>query len=256
VAAVAADDGVIRTLLVDDEPLAREGLRLRLRSEPDVEVVGEAADAATAAEAIAALQPDLLFLDVQMPGGDGFTALEAAAGRHLPLVVFCTAHDEHALRAFEVHALDYLLKPPSEARLREAVARARRALERERGGPRSRLAGWLEARASDQRLLVSRGRRWVALRTDEIDHVETAANYVRVHARGEEYLLRETLTALASRLDPQRFQRVHRRVVVQLDRISELRTLPGGDLEAQLRDGTRVRVGRAWREALRARLSG
>lgn len=247
---------MIRTLLVDDEPLAREGLRLRLRSEPDVEIVGEAADAAAAAEAIAASQPDLLFLDVQMPGGDGFAALEAAARHHLPLVVFCTAYDEHALRAFEVHALDYLLKPPSEARLREAVARARRALEREGGGPRARLAGWLEARAPCERLLVSRGRHWVTLAAGEIDWVEADANYLRVHARGEEFLLRETLTALAARLDPRRFQRVHRRIVVQLGRISELHVLPGGDLEARLRDGTRLRVGRAWRDALRSRLRG
>jgi two-component system LytT family response regulator len=239
---------VIRTLIADDESLAREGLRIRLRDEPDVQVVGEAADGAGAARAIAELRPDLVFLDVQMPGGDGFSALERAAGVHLPLVVFCTAHDEHALRAFEVHALDYLMKPVSAARLKAAVQRAREDMARRPDA--ARLAALLDGRSPRRRLLVQQGTRWVALPEEEIRWARAAANYVRVFARGSEFLLRSTLTALGARLAPARFVRVHRSILVAVDAVREVRPRPAGDQEVVLEGGVALPVGRAFQRPL------
>jgi two-component system LytT family response regulator len=239
---------VIRTLIVDDEPLAREGLRLRLRDEPDVEVVGEAADVPAAARAIAELRPDLVLLDVQMPGGDGFDALERAAGVHLPLVVFCTAHDEHALRAFEVHALDYLMKPVSSARLQEALQRVRRGMGRPEDP--ARLHALLAARGAPRRLLVQQGSRWVALPEAEIRWAKAAANYVRIFARGSEFLLRSTFRSLVARLHPEGFVRVHRSVLVAVDAVREVRPRPAGDQEVVLEDGMALPVGRAFRRRL------
>ncbi len=255
---------MIRTLVVDDEPLAREGIRVRLAAERDVEVVGEAADGPAAVEAIRRLLPDLVMLDVQMPGMSGFEVLARVAGDCLPAVVFVTAHDSYALRAFEVHALDYLLKPFTAARLHEAVARARESLERD--GDRADLDAMLrliEERErsgpnppADRRPGLARrwalrdGERWLMLRADEVDWIEAAANYVRFHARGTAYLLRGTMAALEATLDPRQFARIHRSTIVNLDRVREVRPEWHGDFDVVLTSGQVLRMSRRYRQAL------
>ena len=253
---------MIRTLIVDDEPLAREGLRLWLEVEPDVEIVGEAADVVSAAQAIRDHKPDLVLLDVQMPAGDGFEVLEKVAEDHLPLVVFVTAHDEHALRAFDAHALDYLLKPVSEERFREAIRRVRNALGGERGRrleeSGARLATALDARdgrlaaqaAPLSRLVVRDRDRYHLVHVDSVDWISSAQNYVEVHAGASVHLVRETIADLAARLDPARFVRIHRSTIVQLDRIREIVPNAHGDFDVVLRDGTVLRMSRTYRAAV------
>jgi two-component system LytT family response regulator len=255
---------MIRTLVVDDEPLAREGIRVRLAVERDVEVVGEAADGPAAVEAIRRLLPDLVMLDVQMPGMNGFEVLARVAGDCLPAVVFVTAYDSYALRAFEVHALDYLLKPFTAARLHEAVARARESLERD--GDRADLDAMLrlieerersganppaDRRPGQARRWALRdGERWLMLRADEVDWIEAAANYVRFHARGTAFLLRGTMAALEATLDPRQFARIHRSTIVNLDRVREVRPEWHGDFDVVLTDGQVLRMSRRYRQAL------
>ena len=254
---------MIRTLVVDDEPLAREGIRVRLAVERDVEVVGEAADGPAAVEAIRRLLPDLVMLDVQMPGMNGFEVLARVAGDCLPAVVFVTAYDSYALRAFEVHALDYLLKPFTAARLHEAVARARESLERD--GDRADLDAMLHLieereRSGDlpgdrrpglaRRWALRDGERWLMLRADEVDWIEAAANYVRFHARGTAFLLRGTMAALEATLDPRQFARIHRSTIVNLDRVREVRPEWHGDFDVVLTGGQVLRMSRRYRQAL------
>jgi two-component system LytT family response regulator len=260
---------MIRTLVVDDEPLAREGVRVRLESERDVELVGEAGDGPAAVEAIRRLLPDLVVLDVQMPGIDGFEVLARVADTCLPAVIFVTAYDRYALRAFEVHALDYLLKPFTAARLHDAMNRVRRELERD--GDRDDLAavvGMIGARergrAPDappgsqaprdthytERWAVKDGERYLMLRADEVDWIEAAANYVRFHARDTSFLLRSTLAAVAGTLDPRRFARIHRSTIVNIDRVREVRPEWHGDFDVLLAGGQLLRMSRRYREAL------
>ncbi|HXE58342.1 MAG TPA: response regulator [Gemmatimonadales bacterium] len=251
---------MIRTLIVDDEPLAREGLRVRLELERDVEIVGEAADGPGAVEAIRRSLPDLVFLDVQMPGLDGFGVVAAVAEHHLPAIVFVTAHDRYAIRAFEVHAMDYLLKPVAAPRLHEAVSRVRRDLERgERGDPglapllAARERGQVDARgdrAHVDRWVVRDGERFLLLRAEEVEWIEAAANYVRFHARGTAFLMRGTMRALARSLDPRRFVRIHRSTIVNLDRVREIRREWHGDYDVVLTGGQRLRLGRRYRDSL------
>jgi two-component system LytT family response regulator len=259
---------VSRVLVVDDEPLARKALRVRLEAAADVTIVGEAADGGTAVEAIRHHRPDLVYLDIQMPGGDGFEVLEKVAGTHLPMVVFVTAHDAHVLRAFDVHALDYLLKPFSEARFRQSLQRARVELERDAAYPeRARLASLLEdlARvrgegasgpAYPRRLAVREADRIVLLKAGEIDAVEAAGNYVTLVARGRKYLLRQTLAELERQLDPRSFARIHRSTIVNVERVVELRTDPHGDGDVILEGGAAYRYSRVHRERLLAGLGG
>jgi two-component system LytT family response regulator len=254
---------MIRALVVDDEPLAREGVRVRLANERDVDIVGEAADGPSAVEAIRRLLPDLVMLDVQMPGMSGFDVLARVADVCLPAVVFVTAHDSYALRAFEVHALDYLLKPFTAARLHEAVERARAALERD--GDRADLAAMmamLEEREQPgaaregtrsgpaRRWALRDGDRWLMLRADEVDWIEAAANYVRFHARGRAFLLRGTMAALERTLDPRQFARIHRSTIVNLDRVREVRPEWHGDFDVVLSGGEVLRMSRRYRASL------
>ena len=254
---------MIRAFVVDDEPLAREGVRVRLANERDVDVVGEAADGPSAVEAIRRLLPDLVMLDVQMPGMSGFDVLARVADVCLPAVVFVTAHDSYALRAFEVHALDYLLKPFTAARLHEAVERARAALERD--GDRADLAAMMamleereqpgaasqERRSGPARRWALRdGDRWLMLRADEVDWIEAAANYVRFHARGRAFLLRGTMAALERTLDPRQFARIHRSTIVNLDRVREVRPEWHGDFDVVLSGGDVLRMSRRYRQSL------
>lgn len=251
----------LRVLVVDDEPPAREILRCLLDADPEVEVAGECADGQEAVAAVRRLRPDVVFLDVQMPGLDGLGVVEALAPDELPLVVFVTAYDAYAVKAFEVHALDYLLKPFDDERFGEALARVKDTLRRRqvdaatrrlvalldgRGAP----AGAAEATDADgppQRLLVRSGGRVVYLKPEEIDWIEAADYYVRLHAGGRRHLLRESLAALEERLDARRFARVHRSAIVNLERVRELHPGVGGGAVLVLEDGTRLPVSRRLR---------
>ena len=248
----------IRTLIVDDEPLAREGLRLMLRAVPDVEVVGEAGDGAAAVRAIDAFRPDVVLLDVQMPGLNGFDVVEQAGGRHLPLVVFVTAYDAHALRAFQVHAFDYLLKPVQAARLAEAMTRVRADLAR---GvvPHERVLDVLEeavrpgggeGRGFRTRFAVRDRDRYVLVQVADVDWIDAAANYVRLNARGREYLLRATLSEMERQLDPGTFSRIHRSTIVNVGRIREVRVDAHGDYDVALNGGQVLKMSRNYRERL------
>ena len=249
----------IRTLIVDDEPMARERVLSLLHQQPDIEVVGECADGAQALSAIERLEPELVFLDVQIPVMDGFGVIRALAPQRLPLVVFTTAYDEYALRAFEVHALDYLLKPFDGPRFLRTLDRARERLERQRAGDLGkRLLAMVqdlkpEPAQPPDRLVVKSGGRIFFIRTDEIEWVDAAGNYVRLHVKGEAHLFRETMSAMEARLDPGRFARIHRSHIVNVDRIKAL--LPGtGDHAVILRSGVRLPLSRGYKDRLQERM--
>src|SRR5688500_18547739 len=217
----------IRTLVVDDEPMARERVLSLLQQEDDVEVVGECSDGTQALAAIQHQSPDLVFLDVQMPGLDGFGVIQAVGAEKMPTVIFVTAYDEYALRAFEVHALDYLLKPFGRDRFRETLKHARASLERRRAGDLGRrllaLVNDIKPEAPKlDRLVVKSGGRVFFLRTDDLDWIEAAGNYVRLHLGEESHLFRETMNRMETRLDSRRFVRIHRSRIVNTERIKEL----------------------------------
>jgi two-component system, LytTR family, response regulator len=245
----------IRTLIVDDEPLGRERVRTLLRGDPEIEIVGEAADGHKALAAIRKLKPDLLFLDVQMPEMDGFAVLEALEAEEMPVVIFVTAYDRYAVQAFEVHALDYLLKSFDRERFAAAAARAKQELTRRKTeGLNPRLAALLEELQARKkyitRLVIHSGGRISFLRAEEIDWIEAADNYARLHVGRESHLLRETMQSLERRLDPVKFARIHRSTIVNVDRIAELQSLFHGDYAVRLRDGTELTLSRGYREKL------
>ena len=249
----------IRTLVVDDETLARERVLTLLQQEVDVEVVGECSDGGQAVAAIQEQSPDLVFLDVQMPGCDGFEVLKHISPERMPSVIFVTAYDEYALRAFEVHALDYLLKPFGKDRFQQTLRHAREALEGRRAGDLGRR---LLAMVHDikpepprvERLVVKSGGRVFFLRTDEIDWIEAAGNYVRLHLGHESHLFRETMNRIETRLDGSRFARIHRSRIVNTERIKELQPWFNGDHVVILRDGTRLTLSRLYKDKLQQRL--
>lgn len=257
----ASEANKIRALIVDDEPFARERVRRLLKEETDVELVGEARDGWEAIAAIHTLAPDLLLLDVQMPGKDGFGVLEELDAAQTPVVIFLTAYDQYAVRAFEAAALDYVLKPFDEERFKKALARARAHVARLKGArdDNAHQARDDEAIAGAvldgqtpylERLLIRAGGRVVFRRAEEIDWIEAEGNYVRLHAGGAAYLMRETISNLEARLDPARFARIHRSALVQLARIREIRAQPGGQSEVTLADGTRLTLSRRYRRRL------
>jgi two-component system LytT family response regulator len=245
----------IQTLIVDDEPLGRERIRTLLARDPEIDVIGECTDGRQAIAEIEERKPDLVFLDVQMPEVDGFGVLEAVCGERMPVIIFVTAYDRYAVRAFEVHALDYLLKSFDRERFSAAMQRAKDEIRRSREGVlNERLAGLLEdLRAKKDRLtrlVIKSAGRIVFLRVEEIDWVEAADNYVRVHAGKESHLIRETLQSLEKRLDPGKFLRIHRCSIVNLDRIRELQPIFHGDYAVKLADGTELTLSRNYREKL------
>jgi two-component system LytT family response regulator len=247
----------IRTLVVDDEPMGRERVLSLLQQEEDVEVIGECSDGTQAIAAIQQHSPDLVFLDVQMPGSNGFGVIDAVGPERMPTVIFVTAYDEYALKAFEYHALDYLLKPFNRDRFQETLKHARASLERRRAGDLGRR---LLALVNDikpetprlERLVVKSGGRVFFLRTDEIDWVEAAGNYVRLHARSEAHLLRESMKNMESRLDPNLFVRIHRSAIVNIDRVKELEPWFHGEYIVIMRDGTRLTASRVYSDRLSA----
>ena len=249
----------IKVLVADDEPLARERLAGLLSQEPDIEVVGQARDGEEAVTAIHDDSPDLVFLDVQMPQMSGFDVIEAVGSDKMPLVIFVTAYDQHALKAFQVRALDYLLKPFDRERFKDALGRARKQLERDENGDLGRrLLALVKDLRRDQpksdRLVVKSGGRLFFLRTDEIDWVEAAGNYVRLHVGPGSHLLRETMNAIEGRLDPEKFFRIHRSRIVNMERIQELQPWLNGEYAVLLRTGTRLTLSRGYREKLQDRL--
>lgn len=245
---------MIRVLIVDDEPIARRGIRQQLRGETDLEVIGEYGDGAAAIDAITGLAPDLVFLDIQMPEVGGFDVVEAIGVARMPAVIFVTAYDEHALRAFDVHAVDYVLKPIDRHRFRTAVERARRRLAHAPGQLDRRIAaalGELGRPAHDyaKRLAIKGDGRVILVDVDEVDRLEAAGNYVEVHSGARHHLVRETMASLEARLDPARFVRVSRSSIVNADRVRELQPMFNGDFVVVLRDGTKVAGSRRYRAA-------
>ena len=247
-----------RALIADDEPLARERLRMLLADEDWIEVVGEAADGPAAIKAIQRLRPDLVFLDVQMPGATGFEVIEAL-GEQMPFVVFVTAYDQYALKAFDVHAIDYLLKPFDKARFRSGLARARQQLERMAGGELERrlLALVQDLRPSAgrmERFVIKSSGRVFFVRAEDIDWIEAAGNYVKLHVGSDTHLFRETMNALEARLHPDTFYRIHRSHIVNIERVRELQPWFNGEYVVFLKDGTRLTLSRGYREKLQERL--
>lgn len=247
----------MRTLIVDDEPLARERLRTLLAQESDVEVVGECADGRSAVAAIRDLDPDLVFLDVQMPALDGLGVVAEVGPERMPATVFVTAYDRYAVRAFDVNAVDYLLKPFDRDRFAAAVRRAKDQVgRRDDAGVREKLLALLtEVKPASQppaaeRLAVKSAGKVVFVRIDDIDWVEAAGNYCRLHVAKQAHLLRETMAALEGRLDPKKFVRIHRSTIVNLERIRELQPYFHGDYVVLLRDGTQLTLSRTYRQKL------
>jgi len=249
----------IRTIIVDDEPLARERIRALLADELDIEMIGEYANGREAVDAIQRHKPDLLFLDVQMPELDGFGVLQRLGAEKLPAVIFVTAYDQYALRAFEVHALDYLLKPFDRERFQKALQRARLQIQQAQDGDlNQRLLALLENLQPErkwlERLVIKAGGRVFFLKVEEIDWIEAAGNYVRLHAGRESHLLRETVKNLETQLDPKKFLRVNRSTIVRIDRIKELQPWFNGEYAIILQEGSRLTSSRGYREKLEALL--
>jgi two-component system, LytTR family, response regulator len=243
---------MIRTVLVDDEPPARRKLRHLLKSEPDFAVIGEAETAAQAIDVLNRLHPDLVFLDIGLPDATGFDVVETLQGGFLPSIVFVTAYDDFALKAFDVHALDYLLKPVEPSRFSNALARIRRFVESgETRGLASRLeqlVASLKAGSSYvQRLLIQDDKRSLFLDVNRIDWIESARNYVCIHSGSKTWIQRTTLDSLAIKLDPKSFRRINRSQIVNVRRISEVNSWFHGDSKLLLKDGTKLTWSRRYR---------
>ncbi len=234
----------IRTLIADDEPLSRQRLRRMLGHEADIDIVAECATGAEVVQALETTRPELLFLDIRMPEGDGFSVVEHLPVDQRPKIVFVTAHEEHALRAFDVAATDYLLKPLSQLRLRECMQRLREHFALQG----TRVAGHID------HVMVQYGYRQIRLPVEQIDMVGAQGNYIELHTAERSYLLREPLHRFSEQLDPARFARVHRSWLVRIDAIRDLETLRDGSVLIRLHSGQRLRSGRAYGRTLRQRL--
>jgi len=252
----------IRALIVDDEPAARAAITTLLAEDPEIRIVGECADGQSALEAVEANAPDLLFLDVQLPVMDGFTMLRQLNGVDLPAVVFVTAYDQYALQAFEVHALDYVLKPFDDQRFREAVTRVKRQIRQGKLGALSeQLLALLESGAGQRtsapsdrqylkRLVIKSGGRVTLLGVKDIDWIEADGDYVKVHVGRAWHLLRETMKHLEAQIDPTRFVRIHRSTIVNIERIKELQPYFRGEYVLILQDGSSLKLSRGYKEHL------
>jgi two-component system LytT family response regulator len=246
----------VRAIIADDEELARKKLSMMLESESDVQLVAECRDGTETLRALSTHKPDLLLLDIRMPDLDGFEVLSRMAGKDMPLVVFTTAYDQHAVQAFEAHALDYLLKPFDQERLHEALVRARNELlTRNERDTTQRILHFLSESAARQpsasrRLIIKAGGRVVFLSFDQIDWVEAAANYVRIYVGKQSYLLRRGIGEIAERLDPLQFIRIHRSAIVNVQKIKELQPVNSGEYIVVLRDGKELSCSRGYRSGL------
>jgi two-component system LytT family response regulator len=260
-----------RALIVDDEPLARKELRRALLLQPDFEIIGECSDAREALEFTAVTMPDVLFLDIQMPGMDGFEVVRAIPPSQLPIIVFVTAYDGYAIEAFEVHATDYLLKPFCDERLQKTLQHVRHLLtplRHERANARILAlieemqtnvksigeavanGGSTESEKYIERIAVKSTQAIVFVEVDAIDWIESCGNYVKIYARSKGHIVREKIGVLEQRLNPLKFSRIHRSTIVQLDRIKELKPIFHGDYRVILRDGTQLTLSRNYRNRL------
>lgn len=262
----------IKTILVDDEPLALRGLEIRLEKFGDVEIVDTCENGRKAIKAIKLLKPDLVFLDIQMPGLDGLAVVRALVGEDLPLIVFVTAFDQYAIKAFETHTIDYLLKPVEEDSLDRAVDRVRRQIRqrsairqnarlidliREMDGPGGvklaeiiKDAGAPPADRYGSRLNIKDGGHIICLEMDEIDWIEAAGDYMCIHAGATTHVLRETMKGLEKILDPKKFQRIHRSTIVNVDRVRELHPYSNGEYFLVLKNGNELKTSRTYKNAI------
>lgn len=252
---------MIRALIVDDEPLPRERVRTLLAERPDIELIGECRDGREAVNVILAERPDLIFLDIQMPALDGFEVIEAISAEYLPAIVFITAFDEYAIRAFEVNAIDYLLKPINAARFEQALRRATDRLNQSNANvpaPERKLldliAGLRAAQPYTTRFVVRSGSKLSFVRASDVDWIDAADNYVRLHVAGREHLVRETLKSVESQLNPETFIRVHRSIIINLDRVESVEPSFHGEYVVTMKDGAKLTTSRSYSERLRALL--
>jgi two-component system LytT family response regulator len=251
----------IRTLIVDDMMLARERIRMFLVIDPEIEIVGECGDGDKAVEEIKNLKPELVFLDVQMPGLDGFGVIEKIGIEQMPSVVFVTAYDEFAIKAFEVSALDYLLKPFEEEQLTRAVKRAKREVQKRQANDlndhlRQLLATVKPEAKYLKRLIVKSSAQTVLVQTEDIDWIGAAGNYLELHVGRETHLVRERISRMEQKLDPEKFARIHRSTIVNLDRVKTLKHLFSGDHLTILRDDTKLNMSRTFYEKLILHIHG
>jgi two-component system LytT family response regulator len=252
----------IRALIVDDEPLARERIAALLETESDIAVIGECGDGKSALRAIKSQAPDVVFLDIKMPEMDGFEIIEALPHDHLPSIIFITAYDRFALQAFKVHALDYLLKPVEDEPFRHAVSQLRLKMRQPEDDESLRLKvtgflrdleGWHRSKDS---LVLNSGNEVFCVKPADIDWVESAGNYVRLHVGGSTHLVDGTMNSVEQRLSSHNFLRIHRSRIVNFDRIRRIKPLQYGDYTVELRDGTKLTLSRSYREAVLARVKG
>ena len=248
-----------RVVIADDEPLGRARLRMLLAEEPWIEVVAECADGRATVAAIEKFSPELVFLDVQMPGGSGFDVIDAVGAARMPFVIFVTAFDRYALKAFDVHALDYLLKPFDRDRFRDALTRARERIERHSNGDLERrlLALVNDLKPGNQpleRFVIKSSGRVFFLRAEDIEWIEAAGNYVKLHVGAETHVFRETMNSLEARLNPSTFFRIHRSHIVNIERVRELQPWFNGEYVVFLTSGARLTLSRGYREKLQDRI--
>lgn len=245
----------IKALIVDDEPIARDRVRRMLREETDIEIVGECGNGKEAVAFINENKPDLVFLDIQMPEINGFEVLQNINPVKPPAIIFVTAYDHYAIQAFDVHALDYLLKPFNRERFKRAVERAHEQIEKAQTGKiderlTSLLADLTKRKKYLERLVVKSVGRVFFLRTEEVDWIEAAGNYAKLHVGREGHLIRETMNGLESKLNPDKFLRIHRSTLVNIDRIKELNPLFSGDYTVMLKNGVELTLSRNYRDRL------
>ena len=255
----------IKTLIVDDEPLARRNLRLLLEQDPQIKILDECRNGREAIQAINATNPDLIFLDIQMPEMDGFDVLESVGAEQIHSIIFVTAYDQYALKAFEVHALDYLLKPYDDVRFNKALAAAKAQVEqREINKLSKKLLALLEERESKRvepqkerylsRIMIKLTNRVILLKVGDVDWIEADGNYVKLHVGQKSHLLREKMQDLEAQLNPQKFVRIHRSTIVNLDRVKEMHPHFNGDYILVLEDGAQLKLSRSRRELVEMRL--
>lgn len=254
----------IKAIIVDDEPIARRNLQALLKADPEIEVIAVCASGAEAVKTIRRTSPDLLFLDVQMPEIDGFAVLKKINVTSIPAIVFVTAHDQFALKAFEAHALDYLLKPFSDERFSVAVERAKQQIRQRNAAELSRKLHSLLSEHGEQqspsgeayvnRFLIKESSRVFFVKAEEIDWIEAADYYVNLHVGAKAHLLRETMSDLENKLDPSKFLRIHRSGIVNLHRVKEVQTRPGGEYVAVMKDGVQLKLSRSRRDQLESLL--
>ena len=250
----------IRALIVDDEPLARKRIKSLLAHESSVDVIGECSDGHKAVTSINELTPDLVFLDVQMPAMDGFEVIKTIGPERMPTVIFVTAYDQYALKAFEVNAIDYLLKPFDRRRFQKTLERAKAMIRGlQNGNVNNQLLSLLDDLRRKQempdRFIIKNGGRVVFLRVEEIDWMRVVGNYVRLQAGAEFHLMRETMNGMEAKLSPDKFMRIHRSTIVNIDRVKEVQPWAKGEYVVIMRDGTRLIMSRRYRERLNEQLN-